>query len=391
MAAVSARPTAPELTTPVMDGSAAATDPHPAYARLRAEAPVVWHDDPGLWLVSRYRDVVEVNRDTATFSSASGILPMEIGIEYPSPPTMMHTDPPEHTRLRSAVAEGFRPSRVRALGPGVREHVRSLVEAIPRGQQFDVVEALAAPLPLMVICDLLGLPSSEWPLFWEWSDAVIPGAAEMGEERRGELHAALEALLRRHISGAGGMVADLRAHGLDEEEIYILLNQLLIAGNETTRNLVSGGLLALAERPDQWARLRGDSRLVGPAVEEMLRWTTPVVSFMRTATRDVEVGGQHVRAGDPVLMLWAAANRDEDEFGPTAGEFRVDRDPNHHLAFGFGPHFCVGAALARLEAAAVLEALTEAWAAVEPAGPALRSPSTVIAGYQRVPLVAVGP
>ena len=388
---MSARPTAPELTTPVMDGSAAATDPAPAYARLRAEAPVVWHDDPGIWLVSRYRDVVEVNRDTATFSSASGILPMEIGIEYPSPPTMMHTDPPEHTRLRSAVAEGFRPSRVRALGPGVRAHVRSLVEAIPPAQPFDVVEALAAPLPLMVICDLLDLPSSEWPLFWEWSDAVIPGAAEMSDERRAELHAALEALLRRHISGAGGMVADLRGSGLEAEEVYILLNQLLIAGNETTRNLVSGGLLALAERPDQWARLRDDPRLVAPAVEEMLRWTTPVVSFMRTATRDVELGGQQVRGGDPVLMLWAAANRDEDEFGPTAHEFRVDRSPNHHLAFGFGPHFCVGAALARLEAAAVLEAIAAAWTTLEPAGAALRSPSTVIAGYQRVPLVAGGP
>ena len=382
------RPRAPELTGAVFDGTVARMDPFPAYGRLCDEAPVVWHDDPGIWVLSRYADVIRVNRDPATFSSEGGILPLEIGIGYPSPPTMMHTDPPEHTRLRKAVAEGFRPSRIAALAPEVEAHVKSLVGPLPNGQPFDVVEKLSAPLPLMVICELIGLPSSNWPLFWEWSDAVIPGAAQITEERRAELNGALESLLRRHISARAGLAADLAEVGLDDEDIYILLNQLLIAGNETTRNLLSGGLLALAERPDQWAKLVADRSLVASAVEEMLRWTTPVVSFMRTATRDTTIGGELIRSGDPVLMLWAAANRDPDEFGPDADDFRVDRDPNHHLAFGFGPHFCVGAALARLEAAAVLEALLGRFSTLRSAGDARRSPSTVIAGWEHVPLVA---
>jgi cytochrome P450 len=371
----------------VFDESVARADPHPSYARLRAEAPVVWHEDPGIWVLSRYEDIVRVNRDPVTFSSAGGILPMEIGIEYPTPPTMMHTDPPEHTRLRKAVAEGFRPSRIAAMAPEVGAHVKGLVEGFGSDEPFDVVEKLSAPLPLMVICDLIGLPSSDWPLFWEWSDAVIPGAAQITDERRAELNGALESLLRRHIASRSGLAADLLERGLTDEDVYILLNQLLIAGNETTRNLLSGGLLALAQRPQQWALLVEDRSLVAGAVEEMLRWTTPVVSFMRTATRDVEVGRETIRAGDPVLMLWASANRDSAEFGPDADEFRVERDPNHHLAFGFGPHFCVGAALARLEAAAALEAMLERFSTLRVAGEPRRSPSTVIAGWEHVPLL----
>ena len=261
------------------------------------------------------------------------------------------------------------------------------MEGFGSDEPFDVVEKLSAPLPLMVICDLIGLPSSDWPLFWEWSDAVIPGAAQITDERRAELNGALESLLRRHIASRSGLAADLLERGLTDEDVYILLNQLLIAGNETTRNLLSGGLLALAQRPQQWALLVEDRSLVAGTVEEMLRWTTPVVSFMRTATRDVEVGRGTIRAGDPVLMLWASANRDSAEFGPDADEFRVERDPNHHLAFGFGPHFCVGAALARLEAAAALEAMLERFSTLRVAGEPRRSPSTVIAGWEHVPLL----
>ncbi len=387
---MTARLTAPELTGPVFEPVASGSDPHAAYTRLREEAPVVWHDDPGIWVLSRYAEVHAANKDTATFSSAGGILPFEIGIEYPSPPTMMHMDAPEHTRLRAAVSEGFRPSRIRALESGVADHVGSLVDAIAARAPFEVVEALAAPLPLMVICDLMGLPSSDWPLFWEWSDAVVPGAADMTEERRAELNKALEALLRRHIAACQGLAGDLLAEGLPEEDVYILLNQVLIAGNETTRNLISGGLLALAERPSQWKLLVEHPELHAGAVEELLRWTTPVPSFMRTATTEVVLGGQVIHEGDPVLMLWASANRDPAEFGSTADELLVDRQPNHHLAFGFGPHFCVGASLARMEGRLVLAAMAERFPTLEVAGDPIRSPSIVIAGYQRVPLVGAG-
>jgi cytochrome P450 len=167
----------------------------------------------------------------------------------------------------------------------------------------------------------------------------------------------------------------------------MFLIQLLVAGNETTRNMLSGSLVAFAERPEQWRRLRDDPGLIAPAIDEMLRWTTPVISFMRTATVDTQLDGVDIAAGDPVLMLYASANRDPAAFGPTAEEFRVDRDPNHHVAFGFGAHFCLGATLARLEARIALEELLALDVDLEAGGDVVRSASTVIAGVQRAPLV----
>jgi cytochrome P450 len=390
------RPTAPELTAPLFDDQFYAGDPHPTYARLRREAPLVWHEDPGLWIASTYADVMAVSRDPDRFCSAKGVLAFEIGVEYPSPPTMMHTDPPEHTFLRRAVAVGFRPSRVRALEPAVRERVQPLVDALPAGEPVDIVTSLTAPLPLMMIASLLGLPEDEWRTFLDYSNAIIPGASDFDDERRAELQSALESTLREHIARrrsapTDDYVSDLVRHrdggrSLDDEGVFMIVNQLLIAGNETTRNLMSGGLLALAERPEQWGRLREDRSLVPSAVEEMLRWTSPVVAFMRTATTDVELSGQHVRADDPLLLLYASANRDESEFGSTASEFDVGRRPNHHVAFGFGPHVCVGAALGRLEARLVLESLLDRFERLEVVGPVERTPSGIIAGVHRAVL-----
>ena len=395
------RPTAPALTDPLFDDSFYAGDPFPHYARLRDEAPLVWHEDPGVWVASRYAEVMAVSRDAERFCSAKGIMTFEIGVEYPSPPTMMHTDPPEHTGYRQAVAAGFRPSRIRALEEPVRRRVTRLVAELPTARTVDIVQHLAAPLPLMMICSLLGLPEDDWRIFLEWSDAAIPGAAPLSDARRAELMADSERVLRDHIAErrriAGDdyvtdlvaaelpdlAVGDGRLRGLTDDEIFMIVNQLLIAGNETTRNLISGGLVALAEAPEQWSRLRRDPSLIPTAVEELLRWTTPVVAFMRTATADTELAGQHVRGGDPVLLLYASANRDASEFGPTSEQLDVGRRPNHHLAFGFGPHVCVGAALARLEGRVVLEALTERFAEIAVVGAVDRTPSGIIAGVHR--------
>ncbi|HET6949244.1 MAG TPA: cytochrome P450, partial [Acidimicrobiales bacterium] len=174
---------------------------------------------------------------------------------------------------------------------------------------------------------------------------------------------------------------------LDDTELAMFLVQLLVAGNETTRNALSGGLVAFSQAPDQWTRLRAEPGLLDTAVDEVLRWTTPVVYFMRTTTRAVEVGGRTIPAGAPVVLHYLSANRDEAEFGPTAGTFDVARSPNHHVAFGSGPHFCLGAALARIELRAVLGALADRVAAIEPAGDVERSMSLVIAGVRRAPLV----
>ncbi len=394
-----ARPTAPALTAPLVDEAFYVGDPFPHYARLRAEAPVVWHEEPdgrGWWVVSTHPEVLEVSRDSARFCSARGILTMEIGIEYPAPPTMMHTDPPDHTRYRKLVQPGFSPSAIRALEAPVRALVVGLLDALPTGEPVDLVHALAEPFPVGVIADLLGIPDADRDRFVLWSDATIPGASDLSLDEcmalMGEMQGYLmdTARSRRGVPGDDliSVLANVEVDGetLTDDELLMFLNQLLVAGNETTRNMISGGLWALATNPDQWARLVADPGLIAATVEEWLRWTTPVVAFMRTAVADAELRGVPIAAGDPVLMLYAAANRDEAVFGADADAFRIDRDPNPQLAFGFGAHFCIGAALARLEGRVLLEELLARWSVLEPAGDVVRTGSAIIAGLRSAPV-----
>lgn len=373
-------------------------DPFPHYARLRAEAPVAWNAQLGYWAISRHADVMTVSRDPETFCSGRGILTFEIGVEYPWPPTMMHTDPPEHTRYRKLVSPAFAPSRMRALEPRVRARADELVAKIPAGEPYDVVEHLAVPFPLWIIAELLGIPESDWHDFYLWSEAAIPGARpewtpEHRQQLMADMHEYLLATTRKRRGDPRddliSLLANVEVDGeqLTDDELVMFLNQLLVAGNETTRHSVSGGIAALAQDPHQWARLVADGSLVATAAEEVLRWTTPVISFMRTATRDTELSGQPIAAGEPVLMLYASANRDERVFGESADRFDVARDPNPHVAFGFGHHFCLGAALARLEIRAVLDSLLSRFRAIEAAGPVQRSASFVIAGVTRAPVV----
>jgi len=394
---VSGRPIRRDLTDPLVDEAFYGGDPFPHYARLRAEAPLVWHPEPGFWVASRHADVLAVSTDSATYSSSKGILALEIGIEYPTPPTMMHVDPPEHTAYRQRLAPAFRPSRMAALEERVAERVSAVVDGVALDVDIDGLLSLAVPLPLMVIADLLGVDRDEWPRFYEWSEATIPDATDWPEERKAALRADMEAHLmdvvaRRRAEPREDLISDLVGDGqLADHEVWMFLQQLLVAGNETTRNLIAGGLQAFCEHPGEWARLRADRSLVPTAVDELLRWTTPVVAFMRTATRDVRLGGDgpeavDVAAGDPVVMLYASANRDEAQFGSTADTLDVGRAPNHHLAFGFGTHYCIGAALARMEARLLLAALLDRVERIEAAGEARRTPSSIIAGWQALPL-----
>ena len=375
-------------------------DDAPAYyAELRAKGPLLWNATQGFWVAPRHAEVMEVSNHPETFRSGQGILTFEIGAEYPTPPTMMHTDPPDHTRYRKLVQPAFGRKVVRTLDESVRAAATALVDDLPLDEPVDVVPPLAVPLPVQVIAQLLGLPEERWDDVWEWSEASIPGTETYAdEERRVALNDEMMAELMR-------LVAEARVHPKDDvistlattevdgdrltdDELAMFLNQLLVAGNETTRNTISGGLVALAENPDQWRRLVDDRSLVAPAVEEILRWTTAVIYFMRTATTDTVLGGVPVAAGEPVVMVYASANRDEAEFGPAAGEFDVSRSPNHHVAFGFGAHFCLGAALARLEVAAVLDALLDRGVTrLELTGPVGRSVSNIIAGVTSAPMV----
>ena len=383
-------------------------DPFALYAELRRSAPVCWVDREGggFWAVTTHPEVSSIGADPVGFCSSQGILIDEIGATYDAPPTMMHTDPPQHTRYRRLVQPGFKPSMVRLMEAGVTSKARALVDLIQGGEAIDIVSSLSVPLPMQVICELMGVDGAQWPRFLEWSEAAIPGASEhseeerallqmemwqyligVAEERRAEPANDLVSVLANAGAGKGSAQLSEASDQLSEAELAMFLIQLLIAGNETTRNLISGGLVALAERPAQWVALRDDRALIPSAVEELLRWTTPVISFMRTATTTSSVRGQRVAAGDPVLLIYASANRDEDVFGADAGEFRVDRHPNPHVSFGFGPHFCLGAALARLEARVVLQELLDRFETLASAGPVERSPSPVIAGVRHAPLV----
>ena len=378
-------------------------DPFALYRDLRHEAPVCWVDREGggFWAVATHSEVSSIGADPQRFSSSKGILTDEIGTTYDDPPTMMHTDPPRHTRYRRLVQPGFKPSMVRQMEAGVTDKARALIDTIVRGEPVDIVQALSIPFPLQVICELLGVDGSQWRRFFEWSEAVIPGESERTETERAELQAEMWGYLvgvaeERRTAPAEDLVSVLATVGseagaegdrLSEAELAMFLIQLLVAGNETTRNLLSAGLAALAAHPDQWGALRADPALIPNAVEELLRWTTPVISFMRTATADCTVRGQAVTAGEPLLLLYASANRDEEAFGADAGLLRVDRHPNPHVSFGFGPHFCLGAALARLEGRVVLSELVTRFGSLAPAGPVERTASPVIAGVRRAPLV----
>lgn len=391
-----------DLTAPLLDPDFYAGDPFPLYARLRAEAPLARNDALGFWVASRHADVVSVSRDPDTFCSGKGIMVFEIGAEYPTPPTMMHTDPPAHTRYRGLVQPGFRPSFMRALEDGVRRRARTLVDSIETDVPVDIVAEVAVPLPLQVISDLLGVPEDEWPRFFRWSEAVIPGATDWPEEERQALSGEmvgylLAAAAERRAHPGDDIISELGAAEVDgdrlsDDELAMFLVQLLVAGNETTRNMMSGGLVGFAETAGSWTSLRAAVSAAAPralalAVEEMLRWTTPVVAFMRTTTKPTELAGVDLPEGAPILMLYASANRDESVFGPTADRFDPARDPNPHVAFGFGPHFCIGAVLARLEGRILLEELGACFGSVELAGPVVRTPSPVIAGVRSAPLV----
>jgi cytochrome P450 len=388
------------LTDALLDPATYAGDLHAHLSRLRRDAPLAWNDTKGFWAVARHADVVEASSDPSRFCSSKGILVDEIGTTYDSPPTMMHADPPQHTRYRKLARPGFTNAVVRGLEPMVRERTGRLLDALATqavdGATVDVTTALAVPLPIQLIASLLGLPEGDEERLFRWSEAAIPGATDWSDDERmgllGEMTVELLGLAAARRTAPRDDVVSMLAgyeedgETLSDDELGMFLVQLLVAGNETTRNSISGALVALAQHPDQLDRLHGEPSLLPSAVEEVLRWTTPVTSFLRTAVTDTTLGDGAVTAGDPLLLLYASANRDEAEFGPTAATFDVGRSPNHHVALGHGPHFCLGAALARLELTVVLEGVVERWSRLAEAGPVIRSGSSIIAGIRSAPL-----
>lgn len=370
-------------------------DPFPVFRRLREKPSLHRNETPGFWAVTRHEDVVAVSRDPSTFCSSQGTILQDL--ERPIMPrqSIIYIDPPDHTKYRKLVQPAFTPGRLRALEGWIRKTTCDLLDAIEPGRPFDFVESFAAELPLVVIADMLGVPQADRPQFKIWSDHIIDAGSNPTEENL--LHAAAlfqyfsGVLAERRAKPGDDLLStlvqsDIDGERLEEFDLLSFCMTLLVAGNETTRNLLSHGVLALATHPDELAQLLGDRTLVPRAVEEMLRWGTPIAAFMRTATRDVVVRNTEVRAGDRLFMLYASANHDESVFGEDAGTFRISRDASGHVAFGFGEHFCLGAALARMEGRIAFEELLARFAKIELAGDVERLASLIVRGIVRLPV-----
>ena len=389
----------PNLT----DATLYAGDPYPTYRWLRAHAPVYWDAASRLWVCSRYDDVVHVSKTPEVFSAAQGVLP-----ESDAPVSIVCMDDPRHQRLRKLVNKGFTPRMVGLLEPRIRELTTALIDAVaPRGA-CDLVRDLAVPLPLYIIAEMLGIRREDFSRFHQWSDRLIAVAGnyddparvadstaayiEYGnylkavfDDRRREPRDDLVSILV--AAQQQGMLAE-DEEAMENDEIVMFMTLLLVAGNETTRNAISGGMLALMENPGQRELLQRQPALIDGAVEEMLRYVSPIICFRRTAMSDTQIRGQAIAAGERVLMLYQSANRDDEVFADADG-FDITRDPNPHVAFGIGTHYCLGANLARLELKIMVQELIERLPDIRPipgAAPA-RMASTLVRGISSLPVV----
>ena len=369
-------------------------------ARLRREAPV--HEfAPGVKAISRYHDIREISADPQRFCSGRGALvndPIREGLAVEG--SLLHMDPPRHNAWRKALNRAFTPRSVGRMEPRVRALTVELLDAIPPGEVVDLVDTLTAPLPVLVICELLGVPDADRSDFRRWSDAAIVASDGRGSLSDDDLVSLTE------LFGFLTDLAESKAAHPDDDVISLLIEaevdgqrlsaaelttfnmSLIVAGNETTRHLMSGALMELAARPDDLAGLYADIARIPTAIEECLRWVTPIQQFARTATVDTRVADVPVDEGDYLVMLYASGNRDETAFGPTASRFEPTRQPGvPNLAFGFGEHFCLGAPLARMEARVLFEELAARGASFSQAGEAAYLPSSLVRGPHRVPFV----
>jgi cytochrome P450 len=391
----------------------AMSDPHPVFARLRSEAPVHHHPSLDVWTVARHADVVAVLRDARTFSSELGIGEMMAGRLVPGQAPTPHlgeyqgpmrlviaADPPDHTRLRRLVSAPFGSREMAPREGAVQALCDELVDAMLRSDEPDVIADVGWPLPVIVIADVLGIPPERRADFRRWSTDMV-GALGGQTDLMTRASSAMEmfeffagAIAQRQEEPGDDAISFLIAKAsvfegeerLSVEELIGFCILLLIAGNETTTNLIGNAVHAFFEHPGEWAKLVADPSLVGDAVDELLRYDGPVKGILRVPREDAEVGGVTVPAGARVMPLFASANRDETVF-PDAAALRVDRRPDEHVAFGYGIHHCLGAPLARLEARVFFETLARRGVTLEPRGDAVPiAPGPILRGYTSVPV-----
>jgi cytochrome P450 len=381
--------------------------PHEVFTWLRANAPVWWHaptahtpQDEGFWVVSRHAETLAIQLDPKRFSSVGGGGRERGGTtiaDMAGAGLMLNMmDDPRHRRIRGLVNKGFTPHRIGALEPELRRRARAILDAVPADGACDFVADVARDLPLQAICLLLGVPQQDRAMLCEWMDRGLE--ADSGEALNREYGGMLARYgaelirARREQPGddllsvvIGARMPDEDPPALGDAELMFFFSLLFTAGSETTRKAIAGGLRALVENPAQLARLQREPGLLPTAIEEIVRWTTPSVYKRRTATCDMELGGEKIRAGEKVTFWEMSANRDERVFAEPF-RFDVGRDPNPHLGFGQGVHYCLGANLARLEMRVVFEELFARFDRFEITGPAVFTRENRLLGLKRLPV-----
>lgn len=380
----------------LLDGDFYANDPQPALAWMRANAPVYRLPDTRIWGVGLYEDIMAVSKDPETFCSSGGIRP-----DAPPMAHMIDLDDPLHKKRRNLVNKGFTVARVQDKEPRLREIAQGLIAKVADKDNFDFLTEIAVWVPLIVIGDMLGVKPDAYPDLLRWSDDLVKGAGATDEatlERAmisfSEYHAYQQAVIddRRSKGPQSDLVsvlvhAEVEGQRLNDEELLAELLLILIGGDETTRHVMNGGLYEVLKNRKQYEALVADPSRIPLAVEEMLRWVTPIQNMTRTATRNTELRGQQIEEGDKLMLLYISGNRDENVFS-NPYEFDIARNPNEHIAFGFGAHFCMGASLARLELRVLFEELVKAFPNLTLDGdvkPPKRH-SNFITGYETLPV-----
>ena len=379
--------------------------PHEQFAWLRANAPVYWQQHPaghGYWVLSKHADVLAVSRDSKTFSAEKGFvmvddLPPDI-LEM-ARNQLLGMDPPKHGPLRRAVITRFTSRMLAELEPQVRRITREVMAQISSPQEVNFVESLAGDLPTAVICSMLEIPRDMWAQIRRWSDLQTSGSdPDLGGTPEEINQASIEMgtygfqlATERKNQGGDDLISllinqEVEGHQLSEMEFASLFIQLTVAGNETTRGLISSGMFELLKRPELYERLKDNPEQLPLAVEEMLRWTCPLHYFRRTAACDAEVRGQKIREGDRVVLLYSSANFDEEVFADPMN-FDITRSPNPHMAFGHGIHLCLGANLARMEARVFFEEFFARFKGIEPCADPVFIRSNSIHGFKDMPVL----
>ncbi len=384
--------------------------PFELFKRLREEAPIYWHEEsldyePGFWALTKHEDIIKVSKDPMTFSSAVGGHLMTMGDPEVVDPSavaaiignMIGMDPPDHQVYRKMVAPSFTPKAIRNLEEDMRKKIQELLENVEGKSEFNFVTEISEQLPLWVLCEMMGIPESDRPkirdLVNNLTDASIqqdPNNAfqiwvnymelfkmgrDMIEERR-----------KKPTEDLMSVVANTQVEGdeLPPELLDGFFLLMVIAGNETTRNTLTGGLMALTENPEEREKLLKDPSLISNATDEMLRWVTSVIYFRRTATQDTQIRGQDIKAGDKVVMWYGSGNRDEEVF-PDGHLFRVDREnARKHLAFGAGEHLCLGNRLGHMQIRILFEELLERYPNIHSVSDPIRIPSNFLAGISEL-------